>query len=49
MKRATVKFFAYLALAAVVSSCASLEKMKKEAGDIKYTVTPEVLEAHAVR
>ena len=46
MKRATVKYFAYLALAAVVSSCASLEKMKKEAGDIKYTVTPEVLEAH---
>lgn len=46
MKRTRIQFFAILALAAVMSSCASLEKMRKNAGDINYSVTPEVLEAH---
>lgn len=39
--------FKYLVLfifgAAVISSCASLKKMKKDAGKMSYTVTPEVL------
>jgi len=46
MKRTKIKLFAYLALATVVSSCASLEKMKKESGEIGYSVEPTVLEAH---
>lgn len=37
-----------LILAAVImSSCSGLNKMKKNAGLIKYEVTPKVLEAHA--
>jgi tetratricopeptide (TPR) repeat protein len=31
----------------ILSGCASLEKMKKEAYKIKYTVTPQVLETNA--
>ncbi len=46
MKRTSIKFFAYLALAAVVAGCSSLDKMRKGAAGITYTVTPEVLEAH---
>lgn len=46
MKRTTIKLFTYLALAAVVAGCSSLEKMRKSAADVNYTVTPEVLEAH---
>lgn len=46
MKKTSIKLFTILALAAVMTSCASLEKMRKNAEDIKYTVTPEVLEAH---
>jgi tetratricopeptide (TPR) repeat protein len=48
MKRSKVISLASLALAGLVlTSCAGLNKMKKEASDIKYQVTPEVLEAHA--
>lgn len=48
MKRSKVISLASLALAGVVlTSCAGLNKMKKEASNIKYQVTPEVLEAHA--
>jgi len=40
--------FASLLLAgALFSGCASLSKMKKMASNVKYNVTPEVLEAHA--
>ncbi len=46
MKRTQFKLFAYLALAAVVAGCSSLEKMRKGATDVTYTVTPEVLQAH---
>ncbi len=46
MKRTRIKLFAFLALAAVVASCSSLEKMRKAASEVNYTVTPEVLEAH---
>lgn len=45
MKRTSMKFFGYLALATVVASCSSLDKMRTNAPDIEYTVTPEVLEA----
>mgnify|MGYP006995474006 CR=1 FL=1 len=30
----------------LLSGCASLQKMKKNADKISYTVTPEVLETH---
>ncbi|MCD6202661.1 MAG: hypothetical protein J7K46_12725 [Bacteroidales bacterium] len=36
-----------IATAAVFSSCSGLNKMKKEAGNISYQVTPKVLEEHA--
>ncbi|MGQ1946102.1 tetratricopeptide repeat protein [Geofilum sp. OHC36d9] len=45
MKRTSMKFFGYLALATVVASCSSLDKMRTNSPDIEYTVTPEVLEA----
>jgi Flp pilus assembly protein TadD len=46
MKRTRIKLFAYLALATIVAGCSSLEKMKKGATGVTYTVTPEVLESH---
>jgi len=45
MKKIRIYFILILA-AAFLSSCSGLNKMKKEAGDIKYEVTPKVLEAH---
>jgi len=48
MKRSKVISLASLMIAGVVlTSCSGLNKMKKDASDIKYKVTPEVLEAHA--
>jgi len=42
-----IRNYFILVLAAVfLASCSGLNKMKKEAGDIKYEVTPKVLEAH---
>ena len=38
--------FGSIALAAVMASCASLDKMKEAAKQISYKVTPEVLETH---
>jgi hypothetical protein len=42
--------FNYLVLfilgAAVITSCASLKKMKKDAGKMSYSVVPETLETH---
>ncbi len=46
MKQTKFQIFCTIALAAVMASCASLDKMKEVAKDIKYTVTPEVLETH---
>lgn len=47
MKHFNFKSLASVALASVVlSSCASLQKMKKNADDISFKVTPEVLEEH---
>lgn len=39
-------YFILILAAAVMSSCSGLNKMKKDAGNIKYEVTPKVLEAH---
>ncbi len=47
MKKSRFKI-ALIALAAVLfSGCAGLNKMKKNADEIQFNVTPEVLEAHA--
>ena len=48
MKRFNFKPLASVALAAIVlSGCSSLQKMKKNADEINFKVTPEILEAHA--
>jgi tetratricopeptide (TPR) repeat protein len=39
-------FFILILAAAFLASCSGLNKMKKDAGDIKYEVTPKVLETH---
>jgi tetratricopeptide (TPR) repeat protein len=46
MKKIRSYFILILAAAFLLSSCSGLNKMKKDAGDIKYEVTPKVLEAH---
>lgn len=46
MKNLT-KLFVLLLAAVTVSSCSSLDKMKKNANLVKYEVTPKILEAHA--
>ncbi len=46
MKKTRINLIATVALAALLASCAGLDKMKKKAEDVKYTVTPEVLEEH---
>lgn len=40
-------YFILILAAAIMSSCSGLNKMKKNAGLIKYEVTPKVLETHA--
>jgi len=48
MRIINLKTLALIALAAVLlSSCASLQKMKKNANLIKFKVTPEILETNA--
>jgi Flp pilus assembly protein TadD len=48
MRKINLKPIAFIALSAILlSSCASLEKMKKDANLIKFKVTPEILETHA--
>jgi tetratricopeptide (TPR) repeat protein len=48
MKILNLKPLAFIALAAVMlSSCAGLQKMKKNANKINFKTTPEVLETHA--
>ena len=48
MKHLNIKSLASVAIASVLlSSCASLQKMKKNADQISFKVTPEVLETHA--
>jgi tetratricopeptide (TPR) repeat protein len=40
-------YFILILAATVISSCSGLNKMKKNAGLVKYEVTPKVLETHA--
>ncbi|HLN21620.1 MAG TPA: tetratricopeptide repeat protein [Bacteroidales bacterium] len=40
-------YFILILAAVIMSSCSGLNKMKKNAGLIKYDVTPKVLETHA--
>jgi len=48
MKNLNLKPLSLIVLAAVVmASCSSLQKMKKNADQIDFKVTPEILEAHA--
>ena len=48
MRKINLKPLALVVLAAVMlSSCASLQKMKKNANKISFKTTPEVLETHA--
>ncbi len=48
MSKINLKSVAFIALAAILfSSCASLQKMKKNANLINFKTTPEVLETHA--
>ncbi len=47
MKQTRFHLIGSLALAAIVASCGSLDKMKEAAKQISYKVTPEVLETHA--
>jgi hypothetical protein len=46
MKRTRINLFATVAIAALLASCSGLDKMKDNAPDVNYTVTPEVLETH---
>ncbi len=47
MKRTKIKLLSYFAIAAVLlASCSGLDKMRTNAPDISYSLTPEVLEAH---
>ncbi len=47
MRKTNFKSVAIIIMAAIVlSSCAGLQKMKKNADQIQFKVTPEVLEAH---
>lgn len=47
MKKINFKPFLVVAIAVLLSSCAGLQKMKKNADQIQFKVTPEILEAHA--
>ena len=48
MKNVNVKQLVLIGLVAVlISGCAGLQKMKKNANQIQFNVTPEVLESHA--
>lgn len=47
MKHTKFHIIGSVALAALLVSCSGLNKMKKNAKTVQYTVTPTVLEAHA--
>ncbi len=47
MKSLSFKPFLFVLMVAVLSGCAGLKKMKKNADQIQFRVTPEVLESHA--
>jgi len=47
MNNLSFKSVLFLLMIVVLSSCSGLKKMKKNADQIQYKVTPEVLESHA--
>ncbi len=47
MNKLNYKPLFYILILLLFSGCAGLGKMKKNAGDIRFKVTPEVLETHA--
>lgn len=47
MKSLSFKPILFVLVVVVLSGCAGLNKMKKNANDIQFKVTPEVLESHA--
>ncbi len=47
MNKLRVKSVLFVLMVVVLSSCSGLKKMKKNADQIQYKVTPEVLESHA--
>jgi Flp pilus assembly protein TadD len=47
MSNLSLKPFLFVLMIVVLSSCSGLKKMKKNADQIQYKVTPEVLESHA--
>ena len=50
MKKIKLNHVAAILLAgALLSGCAGMSKMKKDASDIDYNVTPEILETHAAK
>ena len=47
MKKLNIKLVLFVLMIAVLSGCSGLKKMKKNADQIQYKVTPQVLESHA--
>jgi Flp pilus assembly protein TadD len=47
MKKINIKPFLFVLMIAVLSSCSGLKKMKKNADQIQFKATPDVLESHA--
>ena len=47
MKKLNIKPFLFVLMIAVLSSCSGLKKMKKNADQIQFKATPNVLESHA--
>ena len=47
MNKLNVRSILFVLMVVVLSSCSGLKKMKKNADQIQYKVTPEVLESHA--
>lgn len=46
MKQSKIQLFASIAMAAIMCSCSSLDKMKEAAKSIAFQVNPETLETH---
>jgi predicted small secreted protein len=49
MKKTRINLALFVLALVVLSSCGGLNKMRNDAADVRYDVTPEVLETHGVR
>jgi Flp pilus assembly protein TadD len=49
MKKLSIKPVLFIIMVVILSSCSGLKKMKKNADQIQFKVSPEVLESHAGR